>query len=561
MLRSWHKVLVGVTSLVTLVAAVPGAVFAASPAAVHISGSALLGSWVPIPALDAALSAAGWGATWDAVDRRWSLTTPSGLTWRRPSGAVPTAAAGSFTVVLDGTAIGALPPMAMVDPLTGTRVPYLTLDAVSSLLDQVGLASVWTPADWQLRGSGPAPTTGPASTAQGGSATAPPVLTTPTLVGVAGQRGAASGALSVVAAAAPRGVLTASVPAGPLGVSLQPAQAEGPAVAGQRRWLLPFTVQVSAALPPGQVPLTLIWTASGVHRVYHAVLALPAVALAEQSGLYMDNLLGHHLFPAGGFPADTDAGGVVFDPLNQRIYASDPVHNRIQVYTTSGRLVQTIDPVGLHDPTFLALDATGGRLFVGNDGSSLVQLTLTGEIVPFAHTPFHAIFAQGDGMAFDPANGDLYVTRSLSSTQAASGAAPVVVYSTRSGERVHPSGGFPGIGSFASVIAYDPADAELYVGGERTAGTSPTAFVAAYTPAGQRVSGATAFPEGPANGEHAYGLVYDPLNGEILVLGDTNLHAFTASGDAVPPVTSQTTDSGTTMAAIQSGVAGIALIY
>jgi DNA-binding beta-propeller fold protein YncE len=516
----------------------------------------LLGSWVPVPALDAALRAAGWGAVWEAPARRWALTTPPGVPWQPPARAAAPAAAGAFTVVVDGTAVGSLPPMAMVDPVTGASVPYFTLAAVASLLAGVGLPSSWMPATWHLG----------AAASAGAPAGAIPAPTQDTLVGVPGEAGTVTSALVAQAVTAPRGTLTAAAAGVPLGVSVGPAQAAGPAATptSPRRWLLPFTLHLSASLAPGQFPLTLTWVSGSLRRTYHALLVLPALLLAEQDGVYADNLMGQPLHLPGAFAANHGAGGVVFDPLNQRIYASDPVHNRIDVFNTRGQLVQTLDPLGLHDPTFLALDASGNRLFVDDNGARIVELSLSGsgQIIPFAHTPFHAIFSLGDGMAFDAANGNLYVSRSLTSNQAARGASPVVVYSTRTGRRVIPAASFPGIGSFATGIAYDPANGDLYVGGEQTTGSSPTAYVASYTPQGQRLSGAGAFPEGPVNGEHAYGICVDPLNGEILVLGDTRLHAFTPQGAAVPPVTSQTTSSGTPMGDTSiSGVIGIALVY
>jgi DNA-binding beta-propeller fold protein YncE len=197
----------------------------------------------------------------------------------------------------------------------------------------------------------------------------------------------------------------------------------------------------------------------------------------------------------GAFAANHGAGGVVFDPLTQRIYASDPVHHRIDMFNTRGQLVQTLDPLGLHTPTFLALDAAGNRLFVDDNGARIVELSLSGsgQIIPFAHTPFPAIFSLGD-VAFDAANGNLYVSRSLTSNQTARGASPVVVYSTRTGRRVILAASFPGIGSFATGIAYDPANGDLYVGGEQTTGSSPTAFMASYTPQGRQLSGAGGLP-------------------------------------------------------------------
>ena len=162
MKRVWRN-LVAAAAVLMAAAAAPGAAVAARPAPVVFAGSLLLGSWIPVPALDRALTVAGWGATWNPAHRTWSLRTPTGLHWRRPAHAVPAAKDRAFRVLVDGVAIGSLPPMAMVDPVTGTSVPYLTLDAVQAVLAPVGITAAWAPARWLLRGTG-------ATTRAGGSA-------------------------------------------------------------------------------------------------------------------------------------------------------------------------------------------------------------------------------------------------------------------------------------------------------------------------------------------------------------------------------------------------------
>jgi hypothetical protein len=118
---------------------------------VVLSGSVLRASWVPVPAVDAALVSAGWEAQWDPKAHRWSLSTPAAWSWRPPKAAAPATAPGAVTVVVDGISIGALPPMEMVDPLTAAPAPYFTLEAIASLFARAGLASAWTPAGWGLR--------------------------------------------------------------------------------------------------------------------------------------------------------------------------------------------------------------------------------------------------------------------------------------------------------------------------------------------------------------------------------------------------------------------------
>jgi YVTN family beta-propeller protein len=165
-----------------------------------------------------------------------------------------------------------------------------------------------------------------------------------------------------------------------------------------------------------------------------------------------------------GSPIPVGAGprGIAFDPANGDLYVANEHHDTVSVI--SGRANAVVGnpiPVGVN-PLAIAFDPANGDLYVTNINSvgtpssqcntvcntvsiiSAESNTIVGNPITVGNAPF--------GVAFDSANGDLYVSNfGDNNLSVISGHTNTII-----GSRV-------GVGNGPSGIAFDPANDNLYV--------------------------------------------------------------------------------------------------
>jgi len=343
--------------------------------------------------------------------------------------------------------------------------------------------------------------------------------------------------------------------------------AEARVVGSRRHRTVAVQVFVPRTVAAGHEPVIITWTDAGHTQNFSSVLRIPALFFAEQNGIFEDNLLGHAVpLSAGAFRQATQPTGIAYDPGSQRVYVSDANAGAIFVYTTTGRLVQTLNPPALLQPTYFTLAPAQQRLFVYQNGGDTAQigllaLTLGGQVVPWrGHPAFRSIFALGNAITYDGTAHILYVSRALTSSQIAAGAPPVVAYNAVTGERIPTPGAFHGASPFPHGLVYVGRDNTVYVAGQVQA-PDDSHYVMGFDPNGRPATQPGAFPVGEANTGSANAIVYNPLTQRLLVIGDTSLHQFTLAGQPVPPLTSRT-DSATPLANLgHGGLVGATLAY
>ncbi len=524
---------------------------------VAVSGANLAAGWIPMHAVVAAFSQAGWTAQWSASTSRLDLTPPPHSAWHRPAGGFA-GQGGTHAVDLavDGVPVGVIPAQVLADPVTGSLEVYVSPYSIQRVLGQIGVTARLEGTVWDLTELSTQVPLAPAMK--------PDTILDSTLVSVAGVTTDVSDDISADSPSPPSSApLSVRLDGQPLPVIAKVLMRDAGGASSTER-ILRFTFQVPSTLPAGHYPVTVTWALPGRPRSYSALVRVPALFIAEQDGVYEDNMLGHRLHPRGRFAKAPQPTGIAFDPQNQRLYVSDANAGAIFVYATSGRLVATLDPPQVSAPTYLAIDAPDGRLFVYNDGGThpgIVEMTLSGHVIALRHDRFKSVFALGNAMAYDPATHDIYVTRSLTGSQRASGSPAVVVYSAATGARVRLAGAFSGLGANPTGITYDPGTHEILVSGFYRRSSSRHHYVVAFTGAGVRVSGPDAFGIGSTNSGHASAIADDPATGLIAVVGDTHLHFFTPAGDPVPPLTSRS-DSATPLAGLgHGGTVAAAIAY
>lgn len=536
----------------------PSYVFAATSTTqgATLSETALSFAWLPVDVLGRALIASGWGSKWMNSTDTWALTLPKDAMWNgKLSARAGAHTMGEMRVTINGRMAGFIEKETMPVPDSGTPTVYTSLYSLRQLLMQEGIVANLQAAQWSLTERSSAAPLAPPMKSNSLSAT--------TLVAVAGQDTTLTDDVSVAQSASPgSGHLSLTLGGQSLGIkevlALTPR-----AGSGKEDSVYQFSFVVPGTVAPGHYPLSVEWKGDGRAMTYTATVQVPALLIAEQSGLFEDNMLGHRLYPSGGFADASQPTGLVYDPVTQTVFVSDAEKGAIYEYTTSGKLVAKLDPPILQSPKYLALNAAGNRLYVYNDSGEspgLIQLTLTGTVIPFQNTQFSSIFSSGNGMAYDPRADRLFVTRELGGSQYASGSSPVVAFNATTGDRVHVPGNFAGVGQSPYGIAYDPQSNELYVCGIYSK-SNHSHYVGAYSADGTKQSRATAFPIGLTNTGSANAIAYDPVNGLLLVLGDANLHYFTPEGQPMPPLTS-TSSSATPVAALgHGGSVAIAIAY
>ncbi|MCY0878309.1 MAG: hypothetical protein OWU84_05155 [Firmicutes bacterium] len=418
-------------------------------------------------------------------------------------------------------------------------------------LTAVGLGSVWL---GMGLGSSPGPV------APKDASTVVVRATLPALTAVAGE--ATPETITVETPLGPK------TPTGTMHLTINGAPVAVTVAARQRqhdRWVT-LRFQAPATLAPGRDPASLTWVTGATVRQYQGFVTVPALFLAEQSGIFEDNALGHAVpLAPGAFRQATEPTGMAYDAQNQRLYVADANAGAVFVYNTRGRLLQTLNPPPLLEPTYLAVVPGWNRLFVYQDGGTANQmgfmaLTLAGKVVPWpGHATFPQVFALGNAVTVDPSAHLLFVSRSLTGSQAASGAAAVVAYNANTGRAVPTAEAFPGAGANPTDVLYVGADNTVYVSGYAN-GPDQGHYVRGFRPNGTPDTASEAFPIGETSTGHAQAIVYNPLTRQLWVIGDAYLHRFTLAGTPVPPLTSRS-DSGVPLAQLKSGLVAAALAY
>ncbi|MHB8213313.1 MAG: beta-propeller fold lactonase family protein [Vulcanimicrobiaceae bacterium] len=188
-------------------------------------------------------------------------------------------------------------------------------------------------------------------------------------------------------------------------------------------------------------------------------------------------------------------------------------NNTVTAYSSQGAQ-QTLTGTfpNLNGPYSIAYDPANGWLYVANNGTNTMtaynaqgaQQSLTGTF-PNLNSPY--------SIAYDPANGWLYVANYGNST--------VTAYDAQGVQQALPSGSFPGLHGPVG-IAEDPANGWLYVA------SYGNSTVTAYDAQGAQQSTPGTFPSlsGP------YSIAYDPANGWLYVAnnGNSTVTAYDAQG-------------------------------
>ena len=189
-------------------------------------------------------------------------------------------------------------------------------------------------------------------------------------------------------------------------------------------------------------------------------------------------------------PVGSNPRGMVFDPVNGDVYVGNYGGNSVSVIDGStNTVVDTID-LGNHKPYALAFDPINGDIYVStppyNDGGVAVidgnNDTTANQVIAYVTTNILGIVdvngipttaQEGDGyplgLAFDPVNGDIYVTESISTKVQSDGTAlhadgtTVTVIDGNNDATANTVVGTVKVGNRPVAVAFDAADGGMYV--------------------------------------------------------------------------------------------------
>lgn len=248
---------------------------------------------------------------------------------------------------------------------------------------------------------------------------------------------------------------------------------------------------------------------------------------------------------------------VAYDPVDQAMYVADSGSNELTVLdAATGDLVSTIATGST--PFFVAYDPAMDRVCASDFGSGTLScfgsqeftpaLTTSASGAPFwlAYDPAqNVMYVSGGadnisvlngttgltagmvdvgnasaGIAYDPANGEVYVATNSIGCAVCGLLGSVVVFNASTDAIVTP--GIP-VGSNAAGVAYDPANHDIYVADE---GAGNVSVIRTAT----NTLGTTL-----AVGQEPYGLAYDPIGQSLYVsnLFSGNISVINSSLDAV----------------------------
>ncbi len=147
---------------------------------------------------------------------------------------------------------------------------------------------------------------------------------------------------------------------------------------------------------------------------------------------------------------------ITFDSANDELYVANDAENDVTVYDQNGNQITTTGAFqSLNAPQSLVFDSTNNDLYVVNGAPNynITEYDQNGnQITPsglFAINPV----CHPSGIAFDPANGELYVTNL--------GCGSVNVFDQH-GNAITPTGTFNGL-DCPGFISFDSANGDLYV--------------------------------------------------------------------------------------------------
>ncbi len=224
---------------------------------------------------------------------------------------------------------------------------------------------------------------------------------------------------------------------------------------------------------------------------------------------------------------------VAYDQANGDVYVENYGSDTVNVISSSSNKVISTISVG-SNPYAIAYDQANGEIYVGYAGSDYVtvinskQATLepvpfssssvtAGSIVPITFSQQHlnltiSGFSNPEGIAYDQANGDLYVANIYGSNN-------VNVISSSSNKVISTISG----GSEPDAVAYDQANGDVYVanGGSNN--------VNVISSSSNKVISTISVGSAP------YGVAYDQANGDIYVTnyGSSTVNVISSSSNKV----------------------------
>jgi YVTN family beta-propeller protein len=226
-------------------------------------------------------------------------------------------------------------------------------------------------------------------------------------------------------------------------------------------------------------------------------------------------------------PVGTHPQGIAFDSANGNVYVANAFSNSISVISGSTNQVIATIPLSMQ-PRYIVFDSVNGNMYVAGvivDVSPTGQVsdTLTLAVISsstnqvIANVPIAGGSRQvGDigGIAFDPANGNLYVTSILTDTAANVNLDRVSVISTATNQviaTINISG--PG------AVAFDPANDKVYV----ASGRSNSLFV--IDPATNQAIAIIHLA--------VTDIAFDPANGNLYTTGSNGVSVISSSTNQV----------------------------
>ena len=247
--------------------------------------------------------------------------------------------------------------------------------------------------------------------------------------------------------------------------------------------------------------------------------------------------------------------GIAYDPANGDLYVTATYSCAIRQVTTAG-VVTTLagakptscgftDGAGsaarFSDPQGIAYDAANGDLYVADyNNCAIRQVTTAGGVTTIAGAgPYGCGFADGtgstakfynpDGIAYDPANGDLYVADAFNCAIRQITTAGIVT--TIAGAGPYGCGFADGTGSTAKFyhpegIAYDPANGDLYVADVTNGAIRQLTITGVVTTIDRNLGNFSFSTAGLFNGPTPagpMGVTVNPTNGTLYVTGNSRI--------------------------------------
>jgi len=321
---------------------------------------------------------------------------------------------------------------------------------------------------------------------------------------------------------------------------------------------------ISVSSPSSTAPNTLAISSSGYGTATLTVVATPSNGSAIQTqvpvttGYYVTTIAGSG---TTGFADGTGSAAmfrtydaIAYDSANGDLYVADTYNCSIRQVTTAG-VVTTIaganpascgfvDGTGsaakFNGPEGIAYDSANGDLYIADSGNCAIrQVTTAGVVTTIAGAhPASCGFVDGTGsaakfgypygIAYDSANGNLYVAELTNSAirQVTTGG----VVTTIAGANPATPGFADGTGSAAKFyeprgIAYDSTDGDLYVADTYNCSIRQVTTAGVVT----TIAGAGPTKCGFANGTGSaaefhtpYDVTYDPNDGDLYVADSLN---------------------------------------